>query len=141
MQKIFTQDLHLATLCDQGDQGAWTQLVTAHTKPLLRYAQGLNIRTLHAVRGMLAEDLLQEFWISLRNRIHRYNGTSPLGYWLKRELGARCGDLLRPKLRQGPLYQLTLDQERWYDQSATGDTPELTLVAHQAYVRWRQAWA
>lgn len=128
-----TPDIHLAEQCIAGCNAAWTQLVTRYTGSLLSLIRRDATR-LQVQRGYLPEDMLQEFWMTLYRRLHKYNGRSPLGYWLRLELMGRMGDKLRTK--GGHLVQVSSDLLT--SEASDLSTPDRVMELHQLRLTRRQ---
>jgi RNA polymerase sigma-70 factor (ECF subfamily) len=74
---LSTTDADLLPRCRNGDQGAWQELVTLHTRKVF----GLAYRFTGRVDE--AEDLTQEVFVKVYQTLHRYReGDGPFGGWL-----------------------------------------------------------
>ncbi len=86
-----TADMMLASNALAGCQRSWSEIVTTHSNSLLKCIY----RELPKI-GFTKDDILQFFWLAIfKSRLAKYNGKSPLNYFLKAELRARMGDLVR----------------------------------------------
>ncbi|HSF61434.1 MAG TPA: RNA polymerase sigma factor [Gaiellaceae bacterium] len=75
-----TDDALLVAGLRRGDEGVFTQVVTAYSKSLLRLAQDF-VRT-----RSVAEEVVQETWLAVLDGIDRFEGRSSFKTWLFRIL-------------------------------------------------------
>lgn len=86
-----SEDVILVEKALSGCQSAWVEIVKTHQANLFRYV----FREIPEI-GFTKDDIFQYFWLCMfKTRLAKYTGRSPLNYFLRAELRARIGDLIR----------------------------------------------
>jgi len=120
------RDLQLVRMALLGSQKAWNEIIRTYS--------GLLHKRAYPVFGLghTDEDVVQEMWAYLLtgNKLHQYNGKSPLGYWLQLQIGARNNDLKRSA---SALKRIPVDATEEFDidvnDSMHPETPDEALTA------------
>lgn len=114
------QFLHLWSQPKQRE-AAFEQLLRAENPALYR----LVCRTVKDAE--LAEDLLQEIWMKVWDKLHLFRGESSLSTWLHRIAVNHCYDYLRKSKRRG--YMEVLDDLPAHQQPAAGEElPDVKIL-------------
>ena len=140
IEGLHADDLCLIVACEQGNESAWSELVTRFTATVRSAARGV------AGSEDAAEDLAQSIWAELyglksrdgraSGKIGYYSGRGSLGGWLRAVVGQMAIDHHR-KMARFVQTEVEADLDRWSSDSeeepiggalATGN-PELDFIA------------
>ena len=105
MAQAASTDNELVGSARRGEGEAIARLVDRHSPRLHRYLTRL------VGEPALAEDLLQDTWLRVMDRLDRYDSARPFAVWLFRVAHNCAVDLLRKRSRQGVLAGPQRDEE------------------------------
>lgn len=135
MRKNTQADIALVEAMQQGSNAAWAECLEKHTPRLLsRIGKYPEVQRRY---GHAPEDVLQTFWIRVRNRLPKYTGAAPLNYWLGLELRSVIGDYLKPRPCTVSVNSYPLDDNY---EAGHQDSPEAVLVAQQRATEFIEKW-
>lgn len=113
-----------------GSTEAWERLVQSYKARM--YKQARSFTTLESTRGMVAEDLVQGFWLDMfKTRLKRYRAEAPLWFWLRMEMHSYCLQLLRHRKQ-------TWEEMPPQDEPPHLESPDRVLEALQLELTDRQ---
>ncbi len=118
------EDIQLASACLSGDDKAQSQLFEIYSGQMmalcLRYANDYEE----------AQDLFQEGFIKVFRKLDMYNGSGPLGAWIRRTIANNCLDHIRKVKRdQAQIHEFQKDfkiDEETFDTAFDDDEEGLT---------------
>jgi RNA polymerase sigma-70 factor (ECF subfamily) len=122
-----SDDERLVAKVLERDRKAAAQFVSAHVDAVHAY-----VRRRLAPRRDAVDDLVQDVFVAALNRLHTYQGTSPLRAWLLGIARHKVGDHYRDRLRR----PLSLDEEP-FEPAADGPPPEDAIDRGEAAARAR----
>src|SRR5688572_6408611 len=89
----------------------------------------------YARRESEVEDILQEVWIKVFQRLHSFRGEAPFEHWLMRLTVRTCYDFLRShqRNREDTFSELSAEENDWLDRVASdsGDSHLEAAAARQ----------
>lgn len=116
-------DQELAGWARRGDREAIVHLVERHSRGLHRYLTGM------VGEPALAEDVLQDTWLRVMERLDRYNAKYSFRAWLYAVARNRAIDLLRQRTRLSHRTEpARRDAEEWTDPVAEVADPNPSVL-------------
>jgi len=124
---IEVEDLQLAEACIGGDSRAQAQLFEIYSPPMmamcLRYGENYAE----------AQDMLQNGFVKVYQKLHLYNGKGPLGAWIRKTVANNALDQIRKNRRERDhWFELKTEVESERDvelaELSESDLEQLTLV-------------
>lgn len=86
-------DIRLAARAVAGDEAAWSTIVERHYKSIWTLSSNITRNE------QAAEDVLQETFLAVKERLSEYRGHGPLGGWIKTICRRQAFDELRRRSR------------------------------------------